>query len=151
MKIAAFALLAATAHGDAHLGVKCGKGCARSSCDEATAQAGLLEVDAKLAVATTDGTGAKKKHAAVTQGSAEHVPFVCKAKSSGKRRNLAGHVQLTLRVAVAGVNGSTSVLDTMVRSPVVFLFFYFIHILLLLPHSYMSYPTPAFTEKDRSH
>jgi ribosomal silencing factor RsfS len=61
-----------------------------------------------------DGTGAKKQHAA--QGSAEHVPFVCKAKSSGKRRNLAGHVQLTLRVAVAGVNGSTSVLDTMKKT-----------------------------------
>ena len=144
MKLAAFTLLATTAHGAGHL-AECVKGCARSSCDDATAQTGLLAVDKKLAVATTDGTGAKKKHAA--QGSAEHVPFVCKAKSSGKRRNLAGHVQLTLRVAVAGVNGSTSVLDNMVRSPVVFLFFYFIHILLLLPHSYMSYPTPAFTEK----
>jgi hypothetical protein len=115
MKLAAFTLLAATAHGDAHLGAKCGKGCARSSCDDATAQKGLLEVDTKLMTDTkTDGTGAKKQHAA--QGSAEHVPFVCKAKSSGKRRNLAGHVQLTLRVAVAGVNGSATNLDNMKKA-----------------------------------
>lgn len=112
MKLAAFTLLATTAHGAAHL-AECTKGCARSSCDDATGLTGLLAVDGKLAAATTDGTGAKKKHAAVAQGSAEHVPFVCKAKSSGKRRDLAAHVQLTLRVAVAGVNGSTSVLDNM--------------------------------------
>lgn len=114
MKLAAFTLLATTAHGAAHL-AQCTKGCARNSCAQADKDA-IIAIDTLLAKNTAEGTGAKKKHAAVAQGSAVHVPFICKAKSSGKRRDLAAHVQLTLRVAVAGVDGSTTNLDNMKKA-----------------------------------
>lgn len=111
MKLAIVSTLVATASAASHARM-CTKGCSANSCDADEAASVLTTYD--KVVAANKGavdSGANSLHAA--QAIAKHVPFVCKVKKSRRERELAGHVQQTLRVGVAGEGGSMTTLHPM--------------------------------------
>lgn len=115
MKVATTGLLilAATANAASHARA-CTKGCASTSCDKSDVDAILTNYDKLVADNKASGAGANSLHKGnATKAVDLHDPFFCKVKKTRRERELAAHVQMTLRVAVAGNAGSKKSLHPM--------------------------------------
>ena len=110
MKLAILTTLIATASADGHN--TCAKGCAANTCDGLGKIANREMYDNVVSAnkgAVDSGANSlhmgKEEFRNYSQPIAKHVPFVCKVKKTRRERELAAHVQMTLRVAVTGTQG----------------------------------------------
>ena len=113
MKLAILTTLIATASADGHN--TCAKGCAADTCDGLGKIANREMYDNVVSAnkgAVDSGANSlhmgKEEFRNYSQPIAKHVPFVCKVKKTRRERELAAHVQMTLRVAVTGTQGPSA-------------------------------------------
>ena len=122
MKLAILTTLIATASADNHGphaknsgDSNCAKGCAANTCDGLGKIANREMYDNVVSAnkgAADSGANSlhmgKEEFRNYSQPIAKHVPFVCKVKKTRRERELAAHVQMTLRVAVTGTQGPSA-------------------------------------------